>query len=106
MGMNLYFNNITTDGTEQTLFDVTITAHHAFYIFCNNMQDGDSIRINVYVWDDEAGVYRNMHERVLEDIQYYPPFFDSFLPSSHYKVTIQQDNGTYRSFNWTRVEVT
>lgn len=106
MGMNFYDNNLTTDGTEQNLFDVTVTAHHACYIFTQNMQNGDMITIRVYIWDNDSSAYRKISTYYVENVQTEPAWFESFLPSQQYKVSIQRTAGTDRNYTWMRVEVT
>lgn len=106
MGLNFYDNNITTDGTEQSLFDVTIDAHHACYLFTHNMVAGDSITVRVYIWDNEGSAYRKISTYLVENAQTEPAWFQSFLPSQQFKVTIQRTAGTDRNYTWQRVEVT
>jgi hypothetical protein len=106
MGMNFYHNNITTDGSEQTIFDITLEAHHASKIFMHNMTNGDTIKVKIYDWDAEGSTYRLHDEIIFENVQSKPSWFFNFLPSERYKVSIQRTAGTDRSYNWTRIEVT
>lgn len=107
MGMNFYTNSIFTDGSEQNLFDIgPLEAHHACKIFMNNMDVGDKITVRVYDWDGNGTQYVKHDTFLFEDIQVNPSWFISFIPSQYYKVTIEQTAGTYRTFNWTRIEVT
>ena len=97
---------VTTDGTEQTLFDITAEAHFSFYLFTHNMQAGDSVTIRVYVMDSEGSTMRKIETIALQNVQSDPTWFYPFLPATEYKATIQRTSGTDRGYNWQRIEVT
>ena len=98
--------NITSTGSEANIFDITTEAHHAFYLFTHNMENGDNITIRIYILDSEGTTMRKIDTIILEDAQSDPSWFYPFLPAQQYRVSIQRNAGTDRSYNWTRVEVT
>lgn len=107
MGTTYIDGNITTDGTEQNLFNLSTAAHYSFYLFTDHMASGDKITIRVYVWDSEDGVFKKMETIILENAQTPDEaWFYSFLPSQQYKVSIQRNAGTDRNYTWQRIEVT
>jgi hypothetical protein len=95
----------TTDGSEQTLFDITSDAHFATWIFAHNMQAGDSIVIKVYVYDDNAATYRVYETQTLSGVQSLgTATFSPFVPTRRYKVSIQRIAGTDRAYTWMRIQ--
>jgi len=104
--MVLIFSNdtITTDGTEQDLFDITSDQHFATWLFTHNMQSGDTITIKVYVLDENAAVMRLYETQTVTGAQTDPAIFIPFIPTKQYKVSIQRTAGTDRSFNWMRIQ--
>ena len=107
--MGLVFSNgtLTTSAVEQDLFSPTASdAYYAGYIFCHNMQVGDTVVIRVYVKDQEAGTNRVFQTATLTGVQSDPAYFVPFLPTKAFRITIQRTAGTDRVYNWMRVDVT
>lgn len=96
---------ITTDATEKTIWDITADEHYAGYIFCHNMQAGDSVTVKVYVRDTQSGTMRIHTTAPLTGVQPDPSFYIPFMPAKEHKVTIQRTAGTDRAFTWQRSEV-
>lgn len=104
MGYTFYDGTITTDATEQNLFDITGNAHYFTYIFLHNMQSGDTITLKVYIKDINGNAMRLIKSTSVSNAQTESGFF-SFLPATQYKVTIQRTAGTDRAYTWERIEV-
>ena len=101
-----HFNGtITTNATEQNLFDITTgPKHFATWIFSHNMATGDKVQIRVYAYDENGTTQRKYIDTELADGQTDPAFFIPFIPSTQYRVTIQRTLGTDRAFPWVRAE--
>ncbi len=104
MALLRFDGSVLTDGTEQTLFDVSTLKHYAADIFTHNMLAGDIVEIKVYKKDDNAAVMRVYRTRKIKNVQADPAFFIPFLPTSQYKVTIKRIAGTDRTYTWNRYE--
>ncbi len=105
----LVFSNgtVTSSAVEQDLFSPTSSdAYYGAYIFCHNMQVGDTVVIKIYVKDQEGGTNRIFQTVTLSNVQSDPAYFVPFLPTKAYKITIQRTAGTDRVYNWMRVDVT
>lgn len=96
---------ITTNGTEQTVFDVTSDKHYGFWLFCHNMQAGDSLRVRISVKDQNAATMRLYLDDTLSGVQASPAFFTPYLTTKQFKVTVQRTAGTDRAYTWQRAEV-
>jgi hypothetical protein len=96
--------NVTTDGSEQNLFDITSDSHFATWIFTHNMQSGDAVTIRVYVYDENTTTLRLYDLQGLVGVQSSPAIFIPFLPSRRYKVSIQRTAGTDRLYSWQRLQ--
>lgn len=96
--------NVTTDGTEQTLFDTTADALFATWLFTHNMASGDSITVKIYVYDNNATTLRLYETVALTDAQSDPAMFIPFIPTNEYKVSIQRTAGADRNYTWQRIQ--
>lgn len=106
MTLTEFNGTITTDATEQNLFDRTGLAHYCTYIFTNNMQSGDTIVIKIYLKDVNATTMRALEPVTLSGVQSDPVGFIAYHTASQYKVTIQRTAGTDRAYTFNRYEVT
>ena len=104
MALSFVDGNVTTDGTEQNLFDITADNHFATWIFTHNMASGDSVTIKVYVYDNNATTLRLYESVTLTDAQSIPAMFIPFIPTKEYKVSIQRVAGTDRNYTWQRMQ--
>ncbi|MEM2284557.1 MAG: hypothetical protein QXL29_08150 [Zestosphaera sp.] len=93
--------SITTDGTEQTIFEYTGLAMLSGYIDLSNMADGDTITINTYAKIKEDGEYKRYGSDTFTGKQEAPAlYFPPRLTAYAYKVTIQQTAGTFKTFDY------
>jgi len=104
LALTEFNGTITTDATEQNLFDVTALKHYATTIFTHNMLAGDEVEIKIYKKDSNAVVMRVYRTSSIKDAQSDPAFFIPFLPSAQYRVTIKRILGTDRAYTWNRYE--
>jgi len=104
MAVTFVDGNVTTNGTEQSLFDVTADKHYASWIFAHNMQAGDTIQVRVYTKDQNDGVMRKYVDAAISDSQTTPAFYIPYIPAKQYKVSIQRTAGTDRAYTWLRAE--
>ncbi len=106
MVLTLFDGNITATGTEQDLFNITADKLYATTVFTNNLQNGDSVAIRVYVRDEnDAQTMKKFIDVEVADAQGSPAFFVPHLPTKQYQVTIQTTGGVNRQFFWQRSEV-
>ncbi|RLC82429.1 MAG: hypothetical protein DRJ03_19065 [Chloroflexi bacterium] len=88
---------ITLDGTEQTLFESTELAEYFGYVFLNNLEDGDTVVIRVYIRDVEDSKYYLADEKSFSNAQAIPVVrITNVIGKVGIKITIQQTAGTYR----------
>jgi len=92
--------NLTTDGSEQTIFTQSSVNHYAIYIYTNNMQTGDELTIRVEVLDDDGVALRKYLDVALSGVQLSPAVFIPFVPTGQYKVTIQRTGGVDRNYTF------
>lgn len=105
MALTFTDGTITTNATEQNLFDTTADAIFASWIFTHNMASGDTVVIRIYVKDQNALVMRLYDSATLSNAQSLPAFYIPPLGTKEYKVTIQRTAGTDRAYTWQRIEV-
>ena len=96
--------DLTADGTEQTVWDVTTNKWFSGYIDLENMAAADIVTLKRYIKVRSTGVSTLVLEwsETYNDAQtgkkiiYIPP-----IPSdAEYKVTLTQSAGTNRVFPW------
>lgn len=94
---------ITTDGTEQTIRDETVTGlkNYATTINCKNMVAGDIIELRVYIYDPQAATITETYRTFsISNAQTDDIYFIPFMPTARYKVTIKRTAGTDRAYDW------
>lgn len=97
---------ITTDGTEQTIWDITADKHFAGWIFMHNMASGDSITVKIFGKDQNSAVMRVYKAPTFTGVQTSEPaYYIPYLTTKQHKVTIQRTAGTDRAYTWQRIEV-
>jgi hypothetical protein len=96
----------TTDGTEQTLWDITADKYYGGFLFTHAMLAGDTVRVRVYVKDQNAALMRVLYDESPTGAQDPPAFFIAMVPTKQHKVTIQRTAGTDRAYTWQRAEQT
>jgi hypothetical protein len=96
--------DLTADGTEQIVWDVTTNKWFSGYIDLENMASGDTVIIKRYIKVRSTGVSTLALEwsdtktdaQTAKQIIYFAP-----EPSDvEYKVTLTQTVGTFRVFPW------
>jgi len=93
--------SLTTDGTEQTVVEVTDRTRVEGWIDLTNMQAGDQVTIRWYVKIAEGGSYGIVDTVTYAGVQARPMLY--FLKRGieyGWKVTIQRDAGVDRSYQY------
>lgn len=107
MGLTFTDGSQASTTSEADLFDITLDAHFATWIFTHNMASGDILVIRVYTQDTNASATMRLFDAfTLQGAQTKPAYFIPFLATKQYKVTIQRTGGTDRTYTWQRIEVT
>lgn len=93
--------------TEHTLLDTTDAGNYELTVDLNNMANGDVLVLRVYVKVRSAGTLRVVHEGVYAHAQGDEKVARSPVVASvhQYKATLEQTDGTGRSYNWEVVEL-
>lgn len=92
---------ILTDGTEQTILTYVGLAIIQGYIDLSNMTEGDEVTIRIYVKIKETGDYKLYAPETYYGKQPAPAIYVTPKLSGYaFKVTIQQTQGTYKSFDY------
>ena len=104
--MVLTFTNgaITTDGTEQDLWDITSENYFAGWIFVDALTSSEILEIKVYVLDDQDSTMRLYDTFILAGVQDDPAKFIPFIATKQYKVTVDMTAGSNREISWQRIE--
>lgn len=104
--MVLTFTNgeVTTDGTVQTLFDITTDANFGTWLFVDTLTATETLEIIISVLDSQDSTMRVYDTFTLTGVQSDPAKFIPFLATKEYKVTIQLTAGTNRTISWQRIE--
>lgn len=90
-----------TDGTENTVREVTTKGKVHAYIDLTNMAAGDTVTIKEYIKIKSAGSYIVYASEEFSGAQSKPMLHVVMKPSKHgAKITLTQSAGTYRSFDW------
>lgn len=94
-------NELLMNGTEQELFSAqTGLAHYSTKVFFDELAAGDEIVIRVYdedLFDDTERKYRTV---IVEGLQDNPEQLINWIPSTAYRVTLEQTSGTFRTISW------
>ena len=97
--------NLTTDGTEQTVWNITADKHFAGWIFLNNMTSSEVVSIRIYVQDEnDSTTLKKYIDTEISGAQATPAFFIPYVPTKQHKVTIQKTSGTNKVIYWQRAE--
>jgi hypothetical protein len=105
MALTFTDGNITTDGTEQTLWDVTADKHFAGWVFTDNMTGAETISIKVWVQDtNDSATLKKYIDTEITGAQGTPAFFIPYVPNKQHKVTIQRTAGSDVVYYWQRAE--
>ncbi|MEM2196406.1 MAG: hypothetical protein QW290_04945 [Sulfolobales archaeon] len=93
--------SITTDGTEQTMFEYIGLAMLSGYVDLSNMTDGDTVVIKTFVKIREDGEYKKYAEETFTGRQESPAlYFIPRLTAYAYKVVIHQTAGSFKTFDY------
>jgi len=104
--MALTFANgeVTTDGTEQDIFDITADKHFATWIHFDQLIAGDTMQVRVYVIDTQDATERKYIDTEVAGAQSSPAYFIPFIPAKQYRVSIQRTSASNRTISWQRAE--
>lgn len=94
----------TTDGTEQTVWDITADNHFGGWLFTHNMASGDIVEIRVYVKDQNSNNMRQYSLDTLSGAQTSPSYYLPFVATKEHKLTIKRTSGTDRAYTWQRLQ--
>lgn len=98
---------VTTDGTEQTLFDVTPanpTNYETFIFLSAIMVAGDTVTIRQYVKDVQGAAMKLYQTFSYSGVQSVPAILLLWVINVEYKVTIQRTAGVDRTHTWSRYD--
>lgn len=105
MALNSFDDNVTTNASEQDLFDITALRHYASWIYLDNLDTGDSVQIRVYILDpNDSNQSKKYLDVLVSDAQASPAFYIPWVPTGQYRVSIQKVTGTDRVVTWCRKE--
>ncbi len=105
MALNSINGNITTTTGEQNLFDITALKHYATWVYLDNLLNGDSVQIRVFIQDPNDGSQMKKYLDVLiSDAQSIPAFYIPWVPTEQYRVSIQRITGADKVITWCRKE--
>lgn len=90
----------TTDGSEQTLWDVTGLNHYAGWLYLHNMTSTETLVVKIYVYDSEKTTYRIWDTWTYTGAQAHPAVFIPYISSARFKVTMQLTAGTNKEISW------
>jgi hypothetical protein len=97
--------NVTTDGTEQSLWNITADKHFAGWVFLNNMGVNEVISVRIYVQDENnSATLKKYIDTSISGSQGTPAFFIHYVPSKQHKVTVQLTAGSNVVLYWQRAE--
>jgi len=105
MALNSFDGNVTTNATEQNLFDITALRHFATWVYLDKLGTGDSVQIRVSILDpNDANQTKRYIDVLVSDAQANPAFYIPWVPTGQYIVSIQKVTGTDRVVTWCRKE--
>jgi hypothetical protein len=95
------FAQLVLDGTEQDLFvSQTTLAHYSTKIFFNALAANDEVIVRVYDFDEQNSVERIYRITTVVGVQVTPELLINWIPSTSYRVTVQQTNTTFKTISW------
>ncbi len=96
---------VLTDGTEQDLFDITALMHYASWVYLDNLVDGGSVQIRVYIQDpNDSAQMKKYIDTLVSDAQSNPSFYIPWVPTQQYRVSVQRVLGSNINITWCRKE--
>ena len=105
MALNSFDGNITTNATEQNLFDITALRHYATWIYLDNLLGGSSVQIRVSIQDpNDASSMKRYIDVLISDAQANPAFYIPWVPTQQYRVSVQRVAGADSVITWCRKE--
>ena len=97
--------NVTTDGTEQSLWNITADKHFAGWVFLNNMGANEVISVRIYVQDENnSAALKKYIDTSISGAQGTPAFFIPCVPTKQHKVTVQLTAGSNIVLYWQRAQ--
>jgi len=97
--------NVTTDGTEQSLWNITADKHFAGWVFLNNMSANEVISVRIYVQDENnSATLKKYIDTSISGSQRTPAFFIPYVPTKQHKVTVQLTAGSNIVLYWQRAQ--
>ena len=97
--------NVTTNGTEQTVWNITADKHFAGWLFLNNMGANEVISVRIYVQDENnSATLKKYIDTSISGSQGTPAFFIPYVPTKQHKVTVQLTAGSNVAVYWQRAE--
>lgn len=101
---------LVADGTEQTIYEVTPTVTlvpDSITMSMSNMASGDSTIIRMYAKLKSGGAYELIDSKTYRNAKDIPAINITGQPNRYgWKVTLQQTEGTNRSYDWERYTLT
>jgi len=105
MALNSFDGNITTNATEQFLFDITALRHFATWVYMDNLVGSDSVQVRVYIQDpNDSATMKKYIDVLISDAQSNPSFYIPWVPTQQYQVSIQRITGPDKLITWCRKE--
>lgn len=87
----------TLDGTEQILFENSELGEYSGYVFLDDMQAGDTLKVRLYLKDVEDTIYKKYIEETYSGVLSCPVArITPIIGKVGIKITAQQTAGTYR----------
>lgn len=96
---------ITTTSSEQTIWELIADRYSRGYLNLKNMIGGDTLRVRIYVWDEQLGEYMKIEQTDYTGAQDPAGKRLAFEAATRYKVTIQRTAGADRAVSWLRAQV-
>jgi len=97
---------IITGSTADLFVPQTVLKHYSTWIFFNNLQNGDSFEIVIFVNDPNIAASERIYDRfTVNDSQANKPgVFIPYITTDSYRITAQKLFGTDRELRWVRYE--
>lgn len=95
------FGQLVLDGTEQNLFpSETTLKHYSTKIFFNTLVANDKVIVRVFDFDEQNSVERLYRTTAVVGVRITPELLINWIPSSSYRVTVQQTNTAFKTISW------